>query len=476
VSAELSLKTRRLRLLAMCAPGLLVVLTAVGAFLVLRGRSDIGFGKVKLLTFSAVGLAIAGAGALLHLKAIADELARRRGYWRTVAFMILAVLVMPAVMIFAADKAVGLALAANPPGPLLVFPPHYRVNYRTPEFAFTAETNAIGIRDREVELQHKDGFRVLAIGDSYTYGWGVDGATAWPKVLERLLNEQGRQAEVLNLGCPGTSVDAYAVIAERAIPLLKPDLVVVGVLQGDDLKQLDMGVTTDRLFKFNGVAGDEPSGGMLALVLPNFDDLRVRIATRRPRVISAEQIQAEWQRLAKWMQGRFNAEEKRRFEATDEKIKDMVLDGGLNPWDVFYAIQQPDYLAFTLHPEREDVGQAVTKMGSCLAQIKDAAATVNAKVATMAVPAACYACRQGLESRRKVGYRLDDSVLTSDAPDEAIRRACAQAGVAFHSCTAQFRQAGAARDLFFEYDGHFNPEGHAFFAEQLAKALSGPDK
>ncbi len=163
----------------------------------------------------------------------------------------------------ALDQAVGVFLRHSPQPPLLLYPAHYRVSYRTPEFAFTADTSAIGIRDHEVDLEKKDRFRILALGDSFTYGWGVESVDAWPKVVERLLTDKGRATEVLNLGCPGTSVDAYAAIAEKAIPLLQPDLVVVAVLQGDDIKQLDLGTTTGKLFKLNGVATSTSGGSTL---------------------------------------------------------------------------------------------------------------------------------------------------------------------------------------------------------------------
>jgi lysophospholipase L1-like esterase len=462
------------RLLTVCAPGLVVILGAVGTFLASAGRSDIGFGKKKLLIYCAIGAGFAVAGALLHVKATADERARRRTYWKTVVFLLVAIVVMPALTIFVADKAVGLVLARVPAGPLLVFPPHYRVSYRTPEFAFTAETNAVGIRDREIDLNNKNGLRVIALGDSFTYGWGVEGAESWPKVLERLLNDKKQPAEVLNLGCPGTSVDAYATIAERAIPLLKPDLVIVGVLQGDDLKQLDMGSTTDRLFKFNGVADDEPASEVLSRVLPNFMELRARLAAHRPRQISAEQIRAEWQGLAQSMLKRMDADEMARYQKADAKVRDMLVDGGLNPWDVYFAAKQPDYLDFTLHPDRADVSSAVDKMAACLVRIRAAAGAVDARVETIGVPASCYTCVKGLDSRRRVGYHLDDSALRSTAPDDTIRSACKQAGVGFHSCTANFRKVGAARELYFEYDGHFNPAGHALFAEQVAEFVPAP--
>jgi hypothetical protein len=461
----------RFRALILCGPGAALLVAALGAYVYSRQVSNIGFDKWKLATYGGAGLVLTVAAMLLHRKAAADDRALRRAYWKTVAFLLFAIVVLPALTVFALDKAAGLVLAMSPARPGLVFPPHYRVSYKTPEFTFTAETNGIGIRDREVDPQVKDRFRVLAIGDSYTYGWGVDLSNAWPKLLEPLLAEKERPAEVLDLGCPGTSVDAYAVIAERAVPVLRPDAIVVAVLQGDDLKQLDLEPTTSKLAKFNGVA-DGPSsfGGLIATFVPHV----VELAARQPRTVTAQQIQAVWQGNTRDMRKKFDEEESRRFNALDDTIKGMMIGGEMNPWDVYYAVKQPDYFEFTLHPDRPEVRRAIDSMAANLAKIKEAAVASNAQVITVPVPAACYACAKGLESRRRVGYRLDDSVLRSDAPDDAIRQACKQAGVRFLSVTERFRAEAKQRDLYFEYDGHFNPEGHAVFAKLVAEHFNDP--
>jgi hypothetical protein len=277
--------------------------------------------------------------------------------------------------------------------------------------------------------------------------------------------------EILNLGCPGTSVDAYALIAERAIPLLKPDLVLVAVLQGDDLKQLDLGDSTDRLFKFNGVESNESSGGLLVRVLPNFDSLRTRVGMYRPRVISADQIQAEWMRLAHWIEDHLTSEERARFDAIDPEVKAVLAAGNLNPWDVYFAVKNPDFMDFTLHPKRPDVLKAINVMGVHLKRIKAAASEAGAKVSVVSVPAGWYTCANALATRRRVGFRLDDAALHGNAPDDVIALACYSAAVEFHDFTARFREVATQRDLYYELDGHFNTAGHALFGEQVAELL-----
>jgi hypothetical protein len=89
----------------------------------------------------------------------------------------------------------------------LIFHPHSTATYRTREFTFTASINALGFRDREFDQDRSAACRVLAIGDSFTFGWGVSLEESWPEVLEAALKQSGVSVEVANLGFPGGKPD-----------------------------------------------------------------------------------------------------------------------------------------------------------------------------------------------------------------------------------------------------------------------------
>jgi hypothetical protein len=138
---------------------------------------------------------------------------------------------------------------------------------------------------------------------------------------------------------------------------------------------------------------------------------------------------------------------------------------------VYFAAKNPDFMDFTLHPDRPDVRKAIDVMASHLGRIKAAASEAGAMVSVVSVPAGWYTCAKALETRRRVGFRLDDAALHGNAPDESIDSACRSAGVDFHTFAARFREIAAEKDLYFELDGHFNPAGHALFGEQVADLL-----
>ncbi|MFH1279940.1 MAG: GDSL-type esterase/lipase family protein [Candidatus Eisenbacteria bacterium] len=90
---------------------------------------------------------------------------------------------------------------------------------------FTVSTNRLGLRGPEVG--EKRGFRVLAIGNSCTFGMGVQDGETWPARLEAILQERtGTEAEVINAGVPGyTSFQGLRYLEERGLDL-EPDLVI----------------------------------------------------------------------------------------------------------------------------------------------------------------------------------------------------------------------------------------------------------
>jgi len=76
--------------------------------------------------------------------------------------------------------------------------------------------------------------RIIVLGDSLTYGYGIAEADTYPRVLEKLLGDAFR-VEVLNLGVRAAQSEDIARILQRKLPDLRPDLVVYGVCLNDFL-------------------------------------------------------------------------------------------------------------------------------------------------------------------------------------------------------------------------------------------------
>lgn len=85
--------------------------------------------------------------------------------------------------------------------------------------------NSRGLRDEELSIEKQDGVkRVVALGDSVTYGWRVKQEDTYPYQLRKML-PQG--FEVVNGGIPGYSTQqGYEFLEEEILPL-QPDIIII---------------------------------------------------------------------------------------------------------------------------------------------------------------------------------------------------------------------------------------------------------
>jgi len=105
--------------------------------------------------------------------------------------------------------------------------------------------NQDGFRDRDFALERPAGTtRIACVGDSYTFGWGVNVEDSFPKQLERSLGKRG-PVEVLNLGVMGYNAEQCRVTLENVAMKYKPDLVLYS-FYWDDLLPTRAGATTIR--------------------------------------------------------------------------------------------------------------------------------------------------------------------------------------------------------------------------------------
>src|SRR5689334_19197054 len=73
------------------------------------------------------------------------------------------------------------------------------------DFDVQVVTNSLGLRGREVVVPKPAGcYRVLVLGDSFTFGWGVELRDSWHARMARELQApDGRSLEVIDAGVPG---------------------------------------------------------------------------------------------------------------------------------------------------------------------------------------------------------------------------------------------------------------------------------
>jgi lysophospholipase L1-like esterase len=109
--------------------------------------------------------------------------------------------------------------------------------YRS-EYGVVARVNSAGFVGRELEPDGPDLWRIVAVGDSCTYGGGSD-SDSYPALLDARLNLRegvGRRFEVVNAGISGLNSElALRRLRTRVLPL-EPDVVTVYIGWNDLMK------------------------------------------------------------------------------------------------------------------------------------------------------------------------------------------------------------------------------------------------
>jgi len=109
------------------------------------------------------------------------------------------------------------------------------VAHRETRGSFLVSTDERGLRTPIHGPEKPAGMkRVMTLGCSTTFGWGVDDAESYPARLEHYLHEMGHDAvEVINGGQPGYTTFQGLWLWEEVLKDYAPDVVIVGYVVQD---------------------------------------------------------------------------------------------------------------------------------------------------------------------------------------------------------------------------------------------------
>jgi len=123
------------------------------------------------------------------------------------------------------------AIAIHDPDYGWVNKPGVKTRVVAPLFHYVIRHNSYGQRGRERSLAKAPGTkRVLLLGDSLAWGWGVDDEREFAALAERAL---GPKVEFINLGVPGYSTDQQLLRFENEVDNWNPDLVLLCFILND---------------------------------------------------------------------------------------------------------------------------------------------------------------------------------------------------------------------------------------------------
>jgi hypothetical protein len=131
--------------------------------------------------------------------------------------------------------------ACNPELGEIPVPGQHGIRHFPGVFTFAYHNNSLGWRgSREYPEAKTTLYRVLMLGDSFTYGIGVNDDQTFAALVEKELRAEHLSVEVLNAGCPGKGTDYELKLFQTVGRQFHPDLTVLCFF-GNDFQDNERG-------------------------------------------------------------------------------------------------------------------------------------------------------------------------------------------------------------------------------------------
>jgi hypothetical protein len=294
-----------------------------------------------------------------------------------------------------------------------------RVHGISREFAFDFKTNAQGLRmDYDLTENKARGLkRVLFVGDSFTFGYGVNQSESFVSRLQQSLDPTHTKFEMINAGfASGFATDTEFLFTREIGHRWSPDVVVVGVCLGNDFE--DVGYNDWKM----------ENGSLVAVTKSKADLPR----WQKVSALAGYSLRRLWP-LVK------NAAKPRRDTASKTEACSLKTDSNrptkslgkrlraiAEMWGE-HAAKHNYRLVFLFIPERQEVEGQIE--------------------------------HQELSRNRLVRSQFSAAAFAANAPvwdltPEMRREACAD-----------------KHDFYFQRDGHWTADGHRFAADWLSTKL-----
>jgi hypothetical protein len=342
----------------------------------------------------------------------------------------------PITGLFVADPATAYRLA-----------PGARVPYRFAEGNTTFDINSQGLREDHVIGPPAVGVtRLLNLGDSFTFGMGVNADQAFPALLNGAVAADGGKVESINAGVFGYGTDNEAAWLRTYGWPLQPRIVLVGFFVGNDVKDVMLGMDKTTVDK---------DGRLVA---------------------ASASLQAMGQPAA--------AEETGDAPAAGGGVKGWLEQNShayLFLRNVYYRltgaatkVQKPtifDSASFFLKDQPPEISAGWDKTLAILDAMRADAQAHRATLVVVAIPTREQAQdTYWAEMQRQFG--LSDAALQRDLPQRQLAAWAARTESPLIDLLPGFTAAGKTKLLYFRTDRHWNAGGHALAATLIRQGLT----
>jgi hypothetical protein len=303
-----------------------------------------------------------------------------------------------------------------------------------PQYGDTVSFNSAGMRDYEHSIQKSDGtFRILILGDSFMEALQVPFEASLPNLLERGLQQRtGHRVEVINAGVSGWGTDDELRYLTSYGLKWRPDLVLVAMTLHNDI--------SDNLREeWHTIRG----GALIEQIRPRTSFLPYQIVRLKGFLATRFQLYQLWRKVG---HGR---EIRQAGRSLDAHIVDLF--------------REPVPVGITRGFELTDL---------LLERVQAVATAGGGRVALVLLPLRVQVSDTAFAAfARSADLRAD--TLTLDKPQRTVSRTANRLGIPVIDLLPVFKKwnADSGRDLFLEWEGHWNETGHRVAAAAVTSGL-----
>src|SRR5215203_732744 len=301
------------------------------------------------------------------------------------------------------------------------------------EFDTKVSINQAGLRGPEVGAKAPGTLRLLALGDSFTFGVGAQARETYPARLEEILRSRGVRAEVLNAGAPGFSVPDETAWFQRWGRPLEPDMILLAVFVGNDLQDAAPGgpkvVVADGALLVEGEKGRSLSrwlyyhSHLYVLLKSSALGGPLRRLLGLPEPLETRQLRSEMELYAKGRPSKIAVE---GGAATEKAVAGLVESAG------------------------------------------------GARILAVIIPSLVQVDATRWQASLK-RFGLEPRSYDSDQPTRLFREIFARHGVPALDLTRPFTQAiRRGEEIYYPIDQHLTPAGYRLMAQAVADSLGRP--
>ena len=299
--------------------------------------------------------------------------------------------------------------------------------FKTKEFNNTIKLNDKGLRDYNHDYESNK-YRILFLGDSMTFGYGVEAEETYPKVLEKILNEKNNSYETINAGITAYNTAQELTYLETEGLKYKPNLVILGFMLND--------VSGNY---FEGEAFDIENNKLKAKYpVYNFSFLS--------KIKNYLSTHSHFARVIRKNLGLWSKMDENKKVWNDRVIKTIA---GIN-WNEMNASWNKTFLL--INKMKEDLDKE------------------NIKLLVVVLPTKEQIDDKQLKEMVK-DYKLNESEIKIDNSQKIIGDYLKKNKIIFLDLFKDFKNADKNNDFYYDYDGHFNKNGHEFAAQIVYKRL-----